>query len=48
MEDVSVDDEREHLWRMVLDNNEVGRDGEKALIHARRWYIYHIWKLTGN
>ena len=40
MDDVNKDNEREHHWRMVFEENEGGVDNEKALIHAKRWDLY--------
>ena len=40
MDDVNLDDERERHWRMVFEDNDVGVDNAKALIHAKRWDIY--------
>ena len=34
IEDVVINDEREHHWRMVFEDNNGGVDGTKALIHA--------------
>ena len=34
MDDVNIDDEREHHWRMVFEDNEGGVDDKKALLHA--------------
>ena len=38
-DDINIDDERERHWRNVFEDNEGGVD-EKALIHAKRWYLY--------
>ena len=35
-----LDDEREHHWRKVLEDNCGGVDNEKALLHDKRWYVY--------
>ena len=40
MEDVNLDDEREHHWRMVFKDNDVGVDDAKSLLHAKRWDFY--------
>ena len=40
MEYVSLDDEREHHWRMVLEDNYGGVDNEKALLHDKGWDVY--------
>ena len=40
MEDVNLDDKRERNWRMVFEENDGGVDNTKALLHAKRWYIY--------
>ena len=39
-EDVNLDNERERHWRMVFEGNDGGVDNAKALLHAKRWYIY--------
>ena len=40
MEEVRLDDEWEHHWRMVLEDNYGVVDNEKALLHAKRWDVY--------
>ena len=40
MEDIKLDNEREHHWRMVLQDKYVGVDDKKALIHAKGWDVY--------
>ena len=40
MEGVRLDDEREHHRRMVSEDNGGGVDGEKAIIHDKRWDVY--------
>ena len=40
MDDVNIDNDRERHWRMVFDENEGGVDYAKALLHAKRWYLY--------
>ena len=40
MDNVNLDDEREHHWRMVFEDNDGGVDDTKVLLHAKRWYIY--------
>ena len=37
MEDVVPDDERECHWCMILEDNNEGVEGTKALLHAKRW-----------
>ena len=39
MYDVNIDDEREHHWGSVFEDNERGVD-YKALLHAKRWDLY--------
>ena len=39
MEEVRLDDEWEHHWRMVLEDNYGVVDNEKALLHAKRWDV---------
>ena len=36
MDDVNIDDEREHHWIHVFEDNEGGVDDNKELIHAKR------------
>ena len=38
-DDINIDDERDRHWRNVFEDNEGGVD-EKALLHAKRWYLY--------
>ena len=40
MDDVNLYDERERHWRIVFENNNGRVDGAKALLHAKRWYVY--------
>ena len=40
MDDVNLDDEREHHWGMVFEENEEGVDDAKAFPHAQRWDSY--------
>ena len=40
MDDVNIDDDRERHWRMVFEENYGGLDDAKALLHAKRWYLY--------
>ena len=40
MDDVNLDDERERHWRMLFEDNGVGVEDVKALLHAKRWDIY--------
>ena len=40
MEDVRLDEEREHHWRMVLQEHYGGVENEKALLYAKRWDVY--------
>ena len=39
-DDVNLDDEREHHWRIVFEDNGGGVDDAKALLHAKRWDLY--------
>ena len=36
MEDVNLDDGKEHHWRMMCKDNDRGLDNAKALLHAKR------------
>ena len=36
----SLDDKREHHWRMVFEDNGGGVGDAKALLHAKRWDVY--------
>ena len=40
MEDGRLNDEREHHWRMVFEDNKGGVDNKKAIIHGTRWDVY--------
>ena len=40
MDDVNIDNERERHWRNVFEVNEGGVDDNKALLHAKCWYLY--------
>ena len=40
MEDVRLNDEIKHHWRMVFEGNDCGVDNEKVFIHAKRRYVY--------
>ena len=40
MDDINLDDKRERHWRIVFEENNGGMDDAKALLHAKRWYIY--------
>ena len=40
MDYVNLDNERERHCRMVFEENYGGLDDAKALLHAKRWYLY--------
>ena len=40
MDDVNLDDDMEHHWRILFEENDGGANDEKSLLHAKRWYIY--------
>ena len=40
IEDVKLDNKREHHWRMFFEDNNGGVDNKKALPHVKRWYVY--------
>ena len=40
IEDVKLDNKREHHWRMFFEDNNGGVDNKKALLHVKRWYVY--------
>ena len=40
MEDINLDGKRERHWRMVFKDNYGGVDDAKALLYAKRWYLY--------
>ena len=44
MDDGVVYDGRYHPWMMLINNNETGRDEDKALLLAKRWDIYMKYK----
>ena len=39
MEEVRLDDEIYHHWKMVLNNNNGGVDYEKDILHDQRWDV---------
>ena len=39
MEDGTLNDEREHHWRKIFEDNQGGMDDDKRLIHSKRWDI---------
>ena len=40
MDDVNLDNEREHHWMMVSKKNDGGVDNAQALLHVKRWDVY--------
>ena len=40
MEDLKLENDRGHPWRMVFEENDGGVDDKKLLLHSKRWYIY--------
>ena len=40
MEYFKLDDEREHHWRMVFEDNDGEVYGKKSLLHSERWDVY--------
>ena len=40
MEDIVLDEKREIHWRMIFGKHEVAGDDYKALLYAKRWYLY--------
>ena len=40
MDNVNLYGVREYHWRMLFDDNDVGMDNAKVLLHAKRWNIY--------
>ena len=40
MEDVKLDHERERYWRMFFEDNDIGVDDKKALLHSKRCDLY--------
>ena len=39
IEVMALDDGRECHWRMVFEENEVGRDDDKSLLYDKRWDV---------
>ena len=37
---VNIDDDRERHWRVVFEDNYVGVNDNKSLLHAKRWDVY--------
>ena len=46
MEDVILEDEREHHWRIFFKDNKGGVDDEKVVIYSKRWDLYMNKKLS--
>ena len=40
MKDMKLDYKREHHWRVVFEDNYRRLDDQKAILHAKRWYVY--------
>ena len=40
MEDVRLDNEREHHWRMVFNDNNGGVDDDKMVLNSKKWDFY--------
>ena len=40
IEDVILENKRQHEWRIFFEENDRGVDGDKSLVHAKRWYAY--------
>ena len=36
-----LDDEKERHWGMIFEENNGRVDGNKALLHAKRWDVYN-------
>ena len=36
---MKLDDEREHNWMMVFEDNDGGVDDKEALLYANRWDV---------
>ena len=41
IDDVVLNDEIEHHWRMFFEDNNEGVDGTNALIYAKKCYVYN-------
>ena len=39
MENMALENERDHHPRMVLEENEGDRDDEKYFLHDKTWYV---------
>ena len=39
MEDVRFNNEREHHWRMVIEETDGGVENKKAILHSKMWYV---------
>ena len=42
MDNVNLDNEREHHWRKVFEDNDGGVDDKKALLNAKMWDGYLV------
>ena len=40
MDNVNLDNDRGHHWRMVFEDNDGGVDDAKEFLHSKRWYVY--------
>ena len=40
MEEVRLDNKRDHHWRMVFEGKNRGVYDEKTILHAKRWGVY--------
>ena len=38
--------ERDRHWHMVFEDKNVGVDGTKAFLHAKKWDFYNLEKKT--
>ena len=46
MEDTILDDEIEHRWKMVFEDNKEEVDDYKVILHTRKWDFYMSNKLS--
>ena len=41
IKNVLLKNDRERHWRMFFEDNNVGVDGKKELLHTKKWDVYN-------
>ena len=39
IEDMKLDEKRDHHWRIIFKDNDVGVENQKAILHVKRWNV---------